>query len=90
MEETEHGRKALPGWGWIVVILISALIIGWGLLNFVLVRDPPRTWHFGTLPDTPSQSIYSTEAPPAVTGNPPQQIPPLPEAQPKKKAGGAP
>jgi hypothetical protein len=89
MAETGNSGKAIPGWGWLVVILISALIIGWGLLNFAIIKDPPRTWHFGALPDAPGQSIYSTQEPPSAATAPPQ-IPPLPEAKPREKSGGAP
>ena len=89
MEETEHGAGAASGWGWLIVILISALIVAWGLLNFAIIKDPPRTWHFGALPDAPGQSIYSTQEPPTAA-TPPPQIPPLPEAKPRGKPGGAP
>jgi hypothetical protein len=73
---------------WAVVILVVLLTIGWGLLIYALVSDRPREWDFSSLPDAPSQSIYSTRESPEGP-NPPRQIPPLPEAQPKKAQGGA-
>ena len=84
-ESESTGRLA----GWLIVILVSALIIAWGLLSFLAVGNPPRTWHFGVLPDAPGQSIYSTQETPE-SASPPRQIPPLPEAQPKKEAASQP
>jgi hypothetical protein len=49
------------------------------------VKDGPRRWNYGTLPDAPSQSIYSTEAASENT-IPPRQVAPLPEAKPRKPA----
>jgi hypothetical protein len=87
MEPSEKIETPARWWGWLVVILVCALVVAWGLVNFFLVKDGPRTWHFGTLPDAPSESIYSSRETPEAA-NPPRQIPPLPEAQPKKTGGG--
>jgi hypothetical protein len=83
----EHRRlyeeeQELPHpWEWVIIVLFSAALAGYGLLVYRLVPDTPRTWDFGQLPDTPAESIYSTDLPrPAV--KPPRQIPRLPEAQP--------
>jgi hypothetical protein len=89
MVESHETEEAMSVRGWAIVILVAALVALWGLLNFAVVKDLPRTWHFGVLPDAPSESVYSTEeAPQSLT--PPRQTPMLPEAQPKKPAGGAP
>jgi hypothetical protein len=90
MADAENARESGNVWHWVIVILTSAVVIGWGLLNFLAVPDVPRTWHYGALPATPAQSIYSTApAPPAVGA--PRQLPMPPEARPKKppaKEGG--
>jgi hypothetical protein len=69
---------------WVVILLASALIVGWGLLIYTLVKDAPRQWDFGALPDVPAQSIYSS-APTPQPETPPRQIAPLPEAKPWKR-----
>ena len=89
MDTSDPVDKGDPLWSWIVVLLVAALVVAWGLVAFTLVRDVPRTWHHGALPDTPSESIYSTNPTPDAA-NPPRQILPLPEAKPKKDAGGGP
>jgi len=86
-QETEAARRRWAGW--LIVLLVAAAIVVWGLLNFVLVRDAPRTWHFGTLPSAPSESVYSTHALPE-SASPPPQISPLPEAQPAQPSGETP
>jgi len=73
---------------WVIVLLASALIVGWGLLIHALVKDGPRQWDFGTLPDVPAQSIYSS-APTPEAEAPPRQIAPLPEAKPWQRPGAA-
>jgi len=91
MSEPENVAEAESGSAarhWAVVILVVLMTIGWGLLIYALVRDRPREWDFSALPDAPSQSIYSTGESPE-RPNPPRQIPPLPEAQPKKAQEGA-
>ncbi len=68
---------------WAIIIAVCAGIIGWGLLNYALIPDRPRTWDFGALPDVPAESVYSTSQPaPAPTA--PRQFPPLPEASTSK------
>jgi len=89
MSEFEHAAEAESGSAachWAVVLRVVLLTIGWGLLIYALVSDRPREWDFSALPDAPSQSIYSTGESPEGP-NPPRQIPPLPEAQPKKAQG---
>jgi hypothetical protein len=68
---------------WAIVILFSLVILGWGLANFLLIRERPREWDFGALRDVPGQSIYSVDKTPTTT-NAALQIPALPEAIPWK------
>lgn len=59
--------KYLPGpfWGWIILILFSVSVLGFGMWLMMAVPDVPRQWNFGTYPDTPAASVYSTKQPPA-------------------------
>ena len=80
MSQYEHESRHSPRSGWWTVLLICACLAAWGLVQYVTIRDAPRQWDFGALPDAPGQSIYSSSRPaqPAVV---PPQMPPLPEAQ---------
>jgi hypothetical protein len=67
-------------WSWVIIILFSAAIAGFGWLVYSIIPDAPRRWDFGQLPDTPAESIYSTEEP-RQTKYPQRQLLGLPEAQ---------
>jgi hypothetical protein len=77
----EHQELPSP-WEWVILIVFSASIAGFGWLVYLLVPDGPRYWDFGQLPDTPAESIYSTEQP-NLGRKPQQQILRLPEALPQ-------
>jgi hypothetical protein len=69
------------------VVALSAAVLSWGMVLHAIVRDEPRQWDFGALPDVPGQSVYSTATPPAggptgPAGKAPLQMAPLPEARP--------
>ncbi len=82
-----HEKSSSNLRSWIIVILFSAGLIGWGLLNFALVPDPPaRQFQYGALPSAPGESIYSTRPAPPVQANTPRQMAPLPEAVSAKSA----
>jgi hypothetical protein len=81
MDEAERKR---PDWSWVIVLAICAALVGWGLVNYCLVQDRPRQWDFGALPDTPSESPYSTSEP-VTTPETPRQIAPLPEVRPMER-----
>jgi len=68
-------------WGWLIIVLFSTCIAGYGWLVYCLIPDAPRRWDFGQLPDTPAESIYSTEEPNSSVA-PRRQLLRLPEAQP--------
>jgi hypothetical protein len=72
-------------WGWLIIIVFSAAIMGYGWLVYSIIPDGPRHWDFGQLPDTPAESIYSTEAPKAAL-RPQRQFLRFPEAQPDQPA----
>jgi hypothetical protein len=89
MEPTEEPEESGAGRHWMIVLLASATIVGWGLLIYVMVKDRPREWNFGALPDAPSQSIYSTVTPPPAAESP-RIFPELPEARPWQKPAAPP
>ncbi len=77
-------EQELPSpWEWVIIIVFSASIMGYGWLVYTLVPDAPRQWDFGQLPDTPAEYIYSTDEPDP-SKQPPRQITRLPEAQPQR------
>ena len=81
-------RELKAGYGWAIVIGGCAVIVCWGLTTYFIVRDQPRQWDMGQLPDVPSQSVYSTESPSGRQAAP-RQFAPLPEARPPSADGGA-
>lgn len=74
-------------WGWIVLFFICAVLIGYGLLAHAVVRDVPRNWDFGQLPDFPSQHPFSTYEPDNRSPIP-EQLPPLPSVQTIRRFSG--
>jgi hypothetical protein len=79
MVEEEESREMTPLRAWIFVVVLSALLVGWGLLNYKMIPERHREFDYGVLPDTPAQSEYSTGRPPAPAVAP-DQILPLPGA----------
>jgi hypothetical protein len=79
MLEEEESREITPLRAWIFVVVLSALLVGWGLFNFKMIPERQREFDYGVLPDTPAQSEYSTGRPPAPAVAP-EQILHLPGA----------
>ena len=77
----EHRLWIHQQWAHVILILFAGSLMGWGMLLHMTIKEAPARWDFGVLPDTPSQSIYSTAEPPA-GATPPLQTAPLPEARP--------
>ena len=98
MERYEENKPIGAFWGWMMVFLLAAGVIGWCMFLMMMVTDPPRQWDFGAISETPAESVYSTlKAPrvhptfppllrtrPSVTKDVPRQLPPLPEGVPWK------
>ncbi len=82
----EESREVGSFTSWLILIGFCLFLFAWGFLIFFAIKDTPRKWDFGVLPDTPAESIYSTEKSPTTT-TPPRQLPELPEAVPMKKLG---
>ncbi|MGE5295662.1 MAG: hypothetical protein ACM3VT_12605 [Solirubrobacterales bacterium] len=59
-------------WTWLTIILMAVVTLSWGMATHMLLRDVPRQWDFGVLPDTPGKSIYATLLPPPSKDVPPQ------------------
>ena len=58
--ENRSGKERLKAWA--IVALITACILGYGLVVFRTVGDKgPPDWDFGAIDDVPGQSPYSTE-----------------------------
>jgi hypothetical protein len=77
-------QRELPSpWEWVIIILLSLILIVYALVVYRFILEGPRHWDFGQLPDTPAESLYSTEEPPSPDRRPPRQIHKLPEAQPE-------
>jgi hypothetical protein len=64
-------------WTWLIILLVTLLTLGWGMVTHMAVPDVPRQWDFDTLPDTPAASPYSTVRPPR-TPEAPVQMEPVP------------
>ena len=79
MLEEEESREMAPRRAWIFVLVLSALLVGWGLFNYRMIPERQREFDYGVLPDTPAQSMYSTGRPPAPAVAP-DQISRLPGA----------
>ena len=84
-EESEAEGRVL--WHWVVALGVGAAVVGWGILQYHFIVDVARDWSYGSLPETPAASVYSTSTP-ANTKTVPQQMQPLPEAKPLTKQGG--
>ncbi len=53
--------------GFLIVSLIAALFLGYGIFMYFAIGDKGNPdWDFGSIEDTPGQSVYST-APPGAT-----------------------
>ncbi|WP_243369931.1 hypothetical protein [Geotalea sp. SG265] len=77
-------QRQLPSpWEWVIITMLSLALIAYSLIAYRFVLEGQRYWDFGQLPDTPAESIYSTEEPPAPDGRLQRQIHKLPEAQPE-------
>ena len=80
-DRQEGGTGRGSAAGWLFIVAFSASIAGYGWLVYRIIPDAPRRWDFGQLPDTPAESIYSTEEPKG-SSHPPRQLLRLPEARP--------
>lgn len=87
----EEFNELSLGWTWFIVVALCLYLILSGLFAHRMLPDVPRRWDFGALDEIPGQSVYSTfpvppvAVAPAETGRVPQQLEPLPGAQPLEK-----
>jgi hypothetical protein len=73
--EYEEFKPVQQIWTWLIVLLLAIITLGWAMATHMAVPEVTRQWDFDVLPDTPAASVYSTVAPPRVTGVPPQMEP---------------
>jgi hypothetical protein len=73
--EYEEYKPVRQIWTWLIIILVTILTLGWGMVTHMAVPDVPRQWDFDTLPDTPAMSPYSTVRPPRMREAPTQMEP---------------
>ena len=75
--QLEEYKPLQPIWGWIIIIVISVLTLSWGMITHMAVPEVVRQWDFGTVPDAPGESAFSTVPPPLAREVPPQiELPP--------------
>lgn len=82
--------RVLPQWmGWVILVLMSAGLLSWGMWLHHMVEEAPRYFDVGHVPDAPGESIHSTERAPAGPTSRPQ-IAPLPEGDSTRTLEAAP
>ena len=58
---TDQDMRRLVLRGWLIVCAMAILFVLYGFLAFSIIGDKgPPDWDFGSLPDVPAQSEYST------------------------------
>jgi hypothetical protein len=59
-----NGHRRAVVQGLLIVSLIAALFLGYGVFMYFAIGDKgPPDWDFGSIEDTPGQSLYSTGQP---------------------------
>ncbi|SNB46682.1 hypothetical protein [Geobacter sp. DSM 9736] len=80
MRKYDEDREIPSPWEWVIITLFSIAIAAFGWFVYRIVPEGPRYWDVGQLPDTPAESIYSTEQP-WESRAPQRQLQRLPEAK---------
>jgi hypothetical protein len=62
MRDSEEHHEWGTGKSWLFILGLSALLFSFMEL-LMMIPEVPRTWDHGTVPFTPSESIYSTNNP---------------------------
>ncbi|HEX2934795.1 MAG TPA: hypothetical protein VHO72_05530 [Bacteroidales bacterium] len=76
MRDSEEHKEWSTGKSWLFIIALSgSLFIFMEIL--MMIPEVPRQWDRGTVPFTPSESVYSTSRPDEA--NPEKAIAPLPD-----------
>ena len=59
--ETDRGSHGVAIRGWLIVCAVAVLFTLYGFFAFLIIGDKgPPDWDYGSMPDVPAQSIYST------------------------------
>ncbi len=60
-EEIERAQRGLVIRGWLAAVGLALALFVYGMFAYLVIGDKgPPDWDFGTVPDIPGQSIYST------------------------------
>lgn len=81
MRDYEEYHTLRAPWGWVLIGLLCLSLIGWAFFNYLLVRNAPRHWDYGSVSEAPSSSIYTTYRPPSGPTSE-RQLEPLPNRRP--------
>lgn len=76
MRDSEEHKEWSSGKSWLFIIALSGSLFLF-MEFLMMIPEVPRDWDHGTVPFTPSASIYSTSRPDEA--NPEKAIAPLPE-----------
>ena len=61
MDATDRQERRKTIASFFVPVFIGLFFLGWGFLLFFLIGDKwPPGWYYGSIPDVPGQSVYST------------------------------
>ncbi len=91
MEKTSLSEVKTELRSWILIFVLAALFVAWGMFIFFTVGDKgPPSWNFGVVRDIPGESPYSTHRAVRGTGDAPQpqhilEKPSLPEGKWKRE-----
>jgi hypothetical protein len=67
VNQVEKGEERSGIKGWFYVCGLALFFLLYGLFMFYMIGDKgPPEWNFGTIEDTPGESVYSTNEP--ITG----------------------
>lgn len=81
MRQYEESHELSARWGWLLIVVLCLALLGWGLVNYVAVRNAPRQWDYGAVPEAPASSEFTTSEPAPLTTKQ-RQVERLPNARP--------
>lgn len=64
MQKYEEYRNISQRSLWLIIAAFTVAVLAWGMFIHMMVPDVERHWDFGVLPQSPSESKYSTIIPP--------------------------
>jgi hypothetical protein len=64
MQKYEEYRNISQRSLWLIIAAFTVAVLAWGMFIHMMVPDVERQWDFGVLPQSPSESKFSTLVPP--------------------------